>query len=144
MNKSQRQILIVGLISAAALSLVAGGYSIVKQPESVFVQRMSLPQMEFTQSTFAEAALALQVQEDAFLLKEVELTSERGNVTTTLQNLGVDAQTNEAVDYLLNFNENAGALEKLTVYIFGNSLKTEVTVDSEKLKLAFAESRIEQ
>lgn len=144
MTKSQRQILIVGMLSVAALSLVAAGYAIVKKPESVFVQRMQLPQMDFTQSTFAEAALALQVQEDAFLLKEVELTSERGNLTTSLQSLGTDTHTDETIQYLQNFAETATAWDKIVVFLFGKNLEAQITVDAEKLKAAFADSGIEQ
>lgn len=144
MNKTHRKALVVGSVAVATLSLVAAGYAIVKQPESAFVERMHLSQMDFKQSTFAEAALALQVQEDAFLLKEVNLTTERGNLKTSLMNLGADAHTDEAVDYLLNFNENAGALDRIAIFVLGKNLDTEVTVDSEKLKAAFAETGIEQ
>ncbi len=144
MNKTQRNILIGGLLVVATLSLVAAVYSIVKQPESVFVQRMSLPQVEFTQTTFDEAALFLQVQEDAFLLKEVELTSERGNLKTSLLNLGATTNSVDAVQYLLNFNEDATMWDKLNVYLFGKTLSTDISVDSEKLKTAFAETGIEQ
>lgn len=144
MNKTQRNILIVGLLAVAALSLVAAVYAIVKQPESVFVQRISLPQTQFTQSTFEEAALFLQVQEDAFLLKEVELTSDRGSLKTSLQNMGAAASNLDAVQYLLNFNQDASVWDKLTVYLFGKTLSTTISVDSEKLKAAFADSGIEQ
>ncbi len=145
MNKPHRQVLVIGLLTVAALSFVAGGYAIVKQPESAFVQRLRSPQLDFSYFTsFEEAALALQVEEEAFLLKELELTSERGNTTKTLRDFGANVQADEAIQYLLSFNEEASALEKIRLYLFGNTLNTKVTVDSDVLKAAFADTGIEQ
>lgn len=145
MNKTQRLVLLLSLLAVVLLSFVAGAYSVNKLPEEEFVHRIRLPQMDFTgQSTFEEAALALQVAEDSFLAKEVELTSERGNLTVSMQTLGADAQIDSAVDYLVSFNEEATLVDKMKVYFFGTTLDTNLAVDSEKLKAAFAESGIEQ
>lgn len=145
MNKTQRLVLLLSLLAVLLLSFVAGAYSVNKLPEEEFVHRIRLPQMDFTgQSTFEEAALALQVAEDSFLAKEVELTSERGNLTASMQTLGADAQVDSAVDYLLSFKEEATLPDKMKIYFLGKTLNTTLAVDSEKLKAAFAESGIEQ
>lgn len=145
MNKTQRLVLLLSLLAVVLLSFIAGAYSVNKLPEEEFVHRIRLPQMDFTgQSTFEEAALALQVAEDSFLAKEVELTSERGNLTVSMQTLGADAQIDSAVDYLVSFNEEATLLDKMKIYFLGKTLNTTLAVDSEKLKAAFAESGIEQ
>ncbi len=145
MNKTQRLVLLLSLLAVLLLSFVAGAYSVNKLPEEAFVHRIRLPQMDFTgQSTFEEAALALQVAEDSFLTKEVELTSERGNLTVSMQTLGADAQIDSAVEYLTSFNETATLMDKFQIYLFGKTLDTTLAVDSEKLKAAFAESGIEQ
>jgi len=148
MNKIQRLVLMLGLLAVVLLSLVAGAYAISKigkLPEEEFVHRIRLPQMDFTeQNTFEEAALALQVEEDAFLAEEVELSSERGNVTVSMQTLGADPQTDAAVEYLTNFKQTATLMDKVNIYFFGKTLDTSLVVDGEKLKAAFAESGIEQ
>ncbi len=145
MNKAHRQVLVIGSLTVAALSFVAGAYAITKQPESAFVQRIRLPQMDFTSfSTFNDAALALQVEEEAFLLQPLTLTSERGEVTKTLREYGVNTDSEKALNYLTTFNEEAGPLEKIRVYFFGNTLNTEIIVDNDVLKTAFADTGIEQ
>lgn len=145
MNKAQRNILIAGLFSAAALAILAGFYHLSKLPESIYVQRFSLPQMDFKEvESFEEAVLALQIQEESFLLKEVTLVSERGELKTTLENLGADSETENASKELLSFMETTTIFGKIKVYFFGKTLAVPLTVDAEQLKAAFAETGIEQ
>src|SRR3989338_3383440 len=118
MNKTQRLVLLLSLLAVVLLSFVAGAYSVNKLPEEEFVHRIRLTQMD--------------------------LTSERGNLTVSMQTLGADPQIDSAVDYLMSFKEEATLLDKMKIYFLGKTLDTTLAVDSEQLKAAFAESGIEQ
>lgn len=145
MTKPQRNILIAGLLAVASLVILALLYHLSKLPEVFYVQRFQVAQMDFLEAeNFEEAALALQVQEESFLLKELTLVSERGELTTTLGNLGVDPQVDNAVQELLNFMEDSSASDRIKVYFFGRTLETALFVDHVQLKAAFAETGIEQ
>ena len=136
---------IAGLSVAAVLSVVAGAHAINKLPEEAFVKRMGVPQFSFENFTqFNEAIAEIENQEARFLTTELTLTSERGNLTLSLEALGFMPSTADTREYLSSFMADATLLEKTQVYLFGKTLELPATVDTETLKLAFAESGIEQ
>lgn len=145
MSKAQRNIFIVGILAVLSLALLAIVYKITKLPEEVFVKRFTLAQMDFTNlESFEEAALALQIQEESFLLKELKLSSERGELIGTIESLGVDPQTEAAVQELLKFMADSTDIEKIKVYLFGRILEAPIYVDELQVKAVFAETEIEQ
>jgi vancomycin resistance protein YoaR len=133
------------LLSVGLLSFVAAAYHITKLPDAHFLSRIHADQVDFSAySSFEEAALALQIEEENFLTAPLTLVSERGQITTSLGALGVDAQSEDSVQYLLNFPTDANALDKITLYLFGQNLSPTLTISEQALKTAFAETGIEQ
>ncbi len=145
MSKGTHEVWVVGLLTAATLCLLAGMYAISKLPEEEFVQRMGTTQMSFSSfATFEEALAALEAAEETFLASEILLTSERGNITLTPATLGLSSNDEKLTTVLTNFMEFSTPVQKVEVYFFGKELKLPSVVDEAQMKLAFAESGIEQ
>lgn len=145
MTKKFHAVWIVGSLTVVALSLVAATYAVTKLPEEAFVQQLKIHQMDFSsESTFDGALTAVQLQEEAFFSKEIHFTSERGELPLTPVELGASSQNEALNSYLSGFMEDTSGLEKIQVYFFGKTLDFPLSVDEEKMKLAFTDTGIEQ
>lgn len=145
MNKIQRSVLITAFLIALLLSGVAGVYAVTKLPEQAFVEKFSLPQMDFkAYATFGEAVRALHEIGNTFISSEILFTSEHGEATITLERLGAKPLAEELEDEMLHFMEESTGLEKLEVYLLGRRLSFPLRLDLQKLSTAFNDSGIEQ
>jgi vancomycin resistance protein YoaR len=139
----------ISLVFSAALLLLGGGialaYAIDRIPETDFVQKFSVPQRDFTEfRSFAEVNDYINTQETAFLESKILWTSERGEIELSLDELGVYFPTHDINNFGKKFMSKGSILSKAEVFLFGKEFKLEPKLRDDELKLAFAESGIEQ
>lgn len=133
------------LVTFLALGSIATAYAIKDFPEEKFVQRVSIAKVDLAGFTdFNELANHLQEQKEAFMNSSITWTSERGEITLNMHQMGVTPESDEIQNYLNGFMDQTSDWEKIQNYMTGVVLEYPMHVDIEMLKAAFAESGIEQ
>ncbi len=133
------------LVTFLALGSIATAYAIIDFPEEKFVQRVSIAKVDLTHFTdFKEVSDHLQEQKDAFMESNITWTSERGEITLSMQQMGITPETEETQTFLNSFMDKSSDWQKIQSYMTGMVLEYPMQIDAEMLKTAFAESGIEQ
>lgn len=136
--------ILAGTLFLVFLAGAATTYAILQLPENAFVDKFSAGAISLELPTFEDAENTIDTAAQKFLTTPITFTSERGNLTTTLQVAGVTIDTTAAKSALAAFASQSTPLEKIRLYFLGQDLPVPLTVDPAALKAAFVTASIEQ
>jgi len=144
--KSYIKKLALGLLAITlVLGLAVGVHALGNLPEEYYAKRVTVPQLYAGYSiTFDELTSTMPMLENLYLNTSVTWVSERGEVTLSMADMGVNPDSSSIYAFADNFMKEASGLEKIQVLIFGKTLETPLLIDEDAIKAAFAESGIEQ
>lgn len=133
------------LVILLALGIFATAYAVQDFPEEKFVKRVSFAQVDLSSfSSFQEVSNHLQEQKEAFLDSQVTWTSDQGEITLSMREMGVTPDAEGIHEFLNHFMEESSPWERVQSYVRGLTLAYPMQVNQDMLKLAFADSGIEQ